>query len=85
MNSTTGLIGKQVEMQPESERTIQLLDRGIIAELKIVAPSQIETKVVKDSVASTNGNESKSFNLTSGSKNSASKPMRTKRQTKKAQ
>ena len=40
MNSTAGLIGQHIERDPNAEATKQLLERGIIAEIKVVEPEE---------------------------------------------
>ena len=48
INSTAGLRGAIIELNPDLQQTKQRLERGIIAELKIEKPAEVkETKVRK--------------------------------------
>ncbi len=48
INSTAGLRGAIVELNPDLQQTKQRLERGIITELKIEKPAEVkETKVRK--------------------------------------
>lgn len=44
INSTAGLIGQQIKRDPQHQATQQLLERGIIAEVKIVEPEETKAK-----------------------------------------
>lgn len=48
MNSTAGLIGQQIKRDPEEVSTQQLLERGIIAEVKIVEPTETKRRSKKN-------------------------------------
>lgn len=48
INSTAGLRGAIIELNPDLQQTKQRLERGIIAELKIEKPTEVkETKTRK--------------------------------------
>lgn len=48
INSTAGLRGTIIELNPDLQQTKQRLERGIIAELKIEKPAEVkETKARK--------------------------------------
>ena len=47
MNSTSGLTGAIIQREPEDESTRLLLERGIIAEVKIVVPAETKKRKAK--------------------------------------